>query len=200
MTIVPRVIACSASFERVQSYLLRATREDHRILSSSRASPASTSLGFAIRLQEVTVGIRSGSRPVLENVSLDIKQGWIAICCGPVGSGKSILARTILGEVPLEAGTVKVASKRIGYCSQAPWLPEGTVREVICAFAPEGNPDRYEQAIRVCCLDHDLSSLPDGDRTVVGSRGMNLSGGQRQRVVCTPVLHLDPSPLSTSFI
>jgi ABC-type multidrug transport system fused ATPase/permease subunit len=41
----------------------------------------------------------------------------------------------------------------------------------------------YEEALRTCCLDYDLQRLPKGDKTVVGSRGVNLSGGQRQRLV-----------------
>jgi hypothetical protein len=36
----------------------------------------------------------------------------------------------------------------------------------------------------MCCLTHDFASLPDGDQTQIGSKGLNLSGGQRQRVVC----------------
>jgi ATP-binding cassette, subfamily C (CFTR/MRP), member 1 len=187
MTIVPRAIACSASVERVQSYLLRSTREDQRTLLHSQASDSSADLRSAIRLQRVKVGACQGPRSVLDNVSLDIKKGWLTACYGAVGSGKSILAKAILGEVPLKSGTVEVASKNIGYCSQAPWLPGGTIHDVICGFAPEGDPARYEEAIRLCCLRYDLEALPDGDQTIVGSRGMNLSGGQRQRVVCVPI-------------
>jgi ATP-binding cassette, subfamily C (CFTR/MRP), member 1 len=101
---------------------------------------------------------------------------------GPVGSGKTTLANAILGEVPFVAGSISVSSTRIGYCQQSPWLPSGTIKEVICGFLRE-DPGWYEQVVRLCCLHEDILSFPKGDQTMIGSRGLNLSGGQRQRVV-----------------
>lgn len=43
--------------------------------------------------------------------------------------------------------------------------------------------ERYRAVIKACCLDQDISDLPDGDETQVGSSGVNLSGGQKQRLV-----------------
>jgi hypothetical protein len=88
-----------------------------------------------------------------------------------------------MGEVPTAGGTIAVSSKRIGSCAQSPWLPSGTLKEAICGFSPE-EPTWYDQVVRLCCLDEDISTLAQGDETQIGSRGLNLSGGQRQRVVC----------------
>jgi len=194
MTMVPRGIASFASFERVQTYLLNSVKEDRRLLSRNVAlqanEPRRPSTGSGIRLQDVTIRLGRERQPILENLNIDIQRQWIVVCAGPVGSGKSVLAKAILGEIAVDSGTVEVASKRIGLCAQTPWLEDGTIREAICAsmdpWENEQDQMRYEQAIRFCCLDHDLDALPDGDQTVVGSRGMNLSGGQRQRVVCAP--------------
>ncbi len=192
MTLVPRGIAFLAGFDRIQTYLLSSAKEDGRLVSRVTTLPNDAfhrpSTGSAIRLEDVTIRLGREHRSVLENLTFDIQRQWTAVCAGPVGSGKSVLAKTILGEIAVDTGTVEVASKRIGFCAQIPWLPDGAIRDVICAFADtsanEQDRTRYEQAVRLCCLEHDLDALPDGDRTVVGSRGMNLSGGQRQRVVC----------------
>lgn len=86
----------------------------------------------AINLRQVTIQADGASEPTLDNVTLDIKQSQIAACAGPTGAGKSLLAKTMLGEVYSRHGTVTIASRRIGYCDQTPWLPNGSIRDVIC--------------------------------------------------------------------
>lgn len=184
MTIVPRAIACFAHFERIQNYLLESAGTDQRKVTTEAVTNTSPG-GPAIKLQNVTTRVIRGNVPVLQGIDLEVDCQRLVICRGAVGSGKSILARVILGEVPLIGGTVEISSGCIGYCAQTPWLPEGTVRDVICASTPEVDILRYKQALHSCCLDHDIASFSDGDRTLIGSRGISLSGGQRQRLVCS---------------
>ena len=90
----------------------------------------------------------------------------------------------MLGELPF-AGAIQVASRQIAYCAQNPWILNGTIRENICGFAGEVDIDEqwYQSVVHACALDKDLEVLPDGDRSLVGIRGVTLSGGQRSRVV-----------------
>ncbi|KAJ8127367.1 hypothetical protein O1611_g6267 [Lasiodiplodia mahajangana] len=101
---------------------------------------------------------------------------------GPVGCGKSTLLRCLLGEAPLTQGSVSLSTYRIAYCAQSPWLPGGTIRQIITG--PEETRDErfYRQVLEACCLTHDLDTLPNGEETQIGSRGLNLSGGLAQRV------------------
>lgn len=187
MTIIPRIVACFASFERIQTYLLEAPRCDQRVdlPDTSRLPACPSHATVAVCLEEVTVQADKTSELALDRVNMEIARSTIVVCTGPTGSGKTVLAKVLLGEVAPSQGTIKIALKRIGYCDQTPWLPNGTIRDVICNFADHIDENRYQSSIASSCLVHDLNQLPMGDRTEIGSRGLNLSGGQRQRMVCS---------------
>ena len=198
MTIVPRAVASFAGFERIQTFLLRPSVSDQRSLipskkvlsSSSKVMTTwSTNIHPAIQIQQLRLG---NEQVILQNIDIEVDQGSIAILSGPTGSGKSTLLRAVLGEFPLSEGSIGVSTQRIAYCSQKPWLPSGSIREVIQNSTHLNTDDWYNKVIDVCCLNHDIDSLSDGDKSQIGSSGLNLSGGQRQRVVgCVLPLFLD---------
>ncbi len=181
MTIVPRVVAAFAGFERIQAYLLRPRLADER-----RTQPGSRKgVPLAVDIQGVTLG---EPRPILTDVNIEVASGSLTIISGSVGSGKSTLLRAILGGIRPARGCIKLASRRVAYCAQTPWLHNGTIKQAICGLGGDGHRDDsgwYQRVVEACCLGHDLDLLPDGDRMDVGSGGLNLSGGQRQRVVGT---------------
>ncbi|KAH8899329.1 hypothetical protein GQ53DRAFT_709991 [Thozetella sp. PMI_491] len=182
-TYVPRAIATYASFERIQDYLsVRA--EDHRATSEEGSD-------LAISLKNFTVPSEQGGKKPLEDVSIDIPRRSVAILSGPVGAGKTVLARAILGEVAPAEGTIALATKKIAYCSQIPWLPGRSIKDVIHGLPDAGPTDEswYKTVVQACCLTEDLDLLLDGDQTIVGARGANLSGGQRQRVALARAIY-----------
>lgn len=190
MTIVPRAIASLASFERIQYYLIDSARHDPRVdLEEDSVVTTEPNTRLAMRLRNVTVQINPTQSPILEDVSFDVECGQVLVCSGPVGSGKSVLARTILGEMPRSKGSIGMATRNIGFCSQAAWLPNGTIRQAVCGPAEHIDTVRYAEAISACCLGYDIANLPNGDDTSIGSRGINLSGGQKQRLVSLPTYH-----------
>ncbi|TPX37747.1 hypothetical protein SmJEL517_g00607 [Synchytrium microbalum] len=119
--------------------------------------------------------------PVLQHVSFTLKRGEVLGVCGPVGSGKTSLVSAILGEMEQVGGVLAVASKKLSYSSQTPWIASGTVKENILFGAPFDE-SRYKEVVRVCALERDLEIFPNGDETVVGERGVTLSGGQKARL------------------
>ena len=183
MTIVPRLIGAMANIDRIQTFLLEPSKIDCRKVGNDGDGHVETETDMGISLHDVTINYKGSSSSTLQNINLSLPRNSISICAGPTGCGKTTLAKTILGEICPAQGVVTVSSARIAYCDQRPWIPTGTVREVICAFTEMVNETLYDEALRVCCLDYDLQRLPEGDNTVVGSRGVNLSGGQRQRLV-----------------
>ena len=96
--------------------------------------------------------------------------------------------RTLQGSV-----TRNIRSDKISYASQTPWIVNSTVQENI-TFGQPLDEKRYKEVIAATCLDMDLKTLPAGDQTEIGERGINLSGGQRQRVSVARALYA-PSDL-----
>lgn len=197
MTFVPRIVASLANFDRVQNYLVEShspdTRQDLKGLQAESRIPVDEStrtVVFAVIVDDITIQHSMNTDPILQHVSFDIASGSVMMCSGTVGSGKSSLAQLLLGEVSPSSGAVYVSTKRMGLCKQVPWLPSGSIREIICGGDSEVDFDSvwYEAVLHACDLLSDLKTLPQDDETQVGSRGLNLSGGQRQRVVRVFVL------------
>ncbi|CDY24217.1 BnaC01g37970D [Brassica napus] len=109
--------------------------------------------------------------------------------CGTVGSGKSSLLSSILGEVPKISGSLKVCGTK-GYVAQSPWIQSGTIEDNIL-FGKAMERERYEKVVEACSLSKDLEVLSFGDQTVIGERGINLSGGQKQRIQIARALYQD---------
>ncbi|KAL3804273.1 hypothetical protein ACHAW5_005871 [Stephanodiscus triporus] len=138
--------------------------------------------------------------PALRNASIYVGPGEIVAVVGDVGSGKSALVKSLIGElspVPrmvfnqtlqndggshdsVNMPRVTVQGS-IAYCAQEAWLPKGTIRESV-VFGREYNEERYLNAVYVAGLDGDLAKGLLTHDTDVGEDGSNLSGGQRARV------------------
>lgn len=127
--------------------------------------------------------------PTLQNISFSVKMGQLLTVIGPVGSGKSSLLNTVLGELPQDKGVVKVTGN-LTYASQQPWVYPGTIRSNIL-FGKELDPQRYEKVLKACALKKDMELLPEGDLTLVGDRGATLSGGQKARVNLARAVYQD---------
>ena len=69
----------------------------------------------------------------------------------------------------------------ISYAPQVPWIQQATLRENIL-FGSKFQKARYDAVLRCCALEKDIETLPLGDSTEIGEKGVNLSGGQKQRV------------------
>ena len=156
-----------------------------------RSGPASLSL------RNVTFQYPGTEAPVLRELNLEIPAGALVAVTGPVGSGKSALARAILGVYPVTSGAVLLdgglfvdlpAARRrgvIGYLPQDTALFSGSVRQNI-AFDPaglRGGDDGVPwRAIRLAAVEDDVAGFPQGLDTPIGESGVRISGGQRQRL------------------
>lgn len=122
------------------------------------------------------------SDPVIDiDNDWEIERQTLTLVLGPVGCGKSTLLKALLGELSTFEGTIRTDCSGIAFCSQNPWLVNDTVRQNIVGDS-SFDEEWYRAAVKACALVADLQHWPQGDQTVVGSKGVSVSGGQKQRI------------------
>ncbi|KAK9726300.1 hypothetical protein RND81_05G204600 [Saponaria officinalis] len=130
-----------------------------------------------------------GGVETLRDINLNIKKGQLAAIVGTVGSGKSSLLSSLLGEMHRLRGKVRVCGTT-AYVAQTSWIQNGTIEENILFGLPM-NRNKYTEILRVCCLEKDMEMMEYGDQTEIGERGINLSGGQKQRIQLARAVYQD---------
>lgn len=218
LSAVPTVAASLGCFGRVQEYLLSESREDGRkalsdILSTRNGpensqgdisgiplqclpgKPSVESKSVAISVRNAVIRPSKTSTFVHKDLNIEISKGSVNMIVGPVGSGKTLVAKALLGEVPCETGTILTTTRNIGYCSQVPWLLNSSIQDNICGMLNQGtaiDETWYQTVIRACALETDIQLLTEGDRTTIGTKGMTLGGGQKQRLALSRCLYARP--------
>ncbi|CAK4672745.1 unnamed protein product [Aphanomyces euteiches] len=194
---LPQIIAtwmqAFVSYKRFTEFLGLEERDPNAVTSTVSA-------------HDIDVEILNGSfgwdvqNPFFQNLNLTIKRGEIVVLHGSVGEGKSSLCNVILGELEIYEGSVGV-NGRIAYFSQQPWIQNMTIRENILFGLPYDRV-KYNKVIEACALEKDLTLFAAGDRTEIGTKGVNVSGGQKARISLARACYSDAdiyildSPLS----
>lgn len=128
--------------------------------------------------------------PTIRGLDFSVRKGELVSVVGSVGTGKSTLCMSILGEVPMVKGERHLMEGKVAYVPQEAWIFNASVRENIL-FGNPWDPERYRAVLEATALGPDLTLLALGDRTEIGERGINLSGGQKQRVSIARSLYSD---------
>lgn len=152
-----------------------------------------------INWQHVNFAYHS-ERPILCDVNLHIPAGSKVAIVGPSGAGKSTVARLLYRFYDINSGIIEIDGQSIQSVTQDSLrraiaiVPQDTVlfntsiRENIAYGNPLANDDAIDRAIKMAHLDHFINSLPEGDKTLVGERGLKVSGGEKQRIAIARVL------------
>ncbi len=140
---------------------------------------------------------------VVRGLDLYVPAGSTVALVGRSGSGKSTVARLLLGLVPASEGTVRfdgidaatleVRSLRgqFGVVTQDCPIFDGSIAENIALCRPEATRAEIVAAARLACLDGDVDAMPMGYETVLRD-GAGLSGGQRQRLAIARAVVSEP--------
>lgn len=201
----PKVTGAIECFQRIQEYLSKIPRQDyrntscfsHNVSKTSGKAKGSQSLEMERMPSQNLRSPKSGSvivlfhqadfgwnanASILSNISMKLIHGSFTMVIGPVGSGKSVLLKAILGELDCTKSYVQIQpSLTVSFCDTNPWIRSKSIRETI--VGPLDYDEKwYHTVIKACALDEDIKDLPEGHSTVIGSNGTSISGGQRQRL------------------
>ncbi|OUM42873.1 thiol reductant ABC exporter subunit CydC [Arthrobacter agilis] len=151
-----------------------------------------------VSLEDAGVGYEPG-RPVVSDVSLELRPGRWTGLTGPSGSGKSTLIGALLGFLPLDSGRLLVDGRpatpdeapRIAWCPQESHLFNSSLRSNLQLARSPGDPatdEELDAAIRAVGLADMVAGLAEGLDAQAGAGGSRLSGGQRQRLAVARAL------------
>ena len=154
--------------------------------------------------QHLTVVAPGSNRVVVRNVSFSLAAGAGLALLGASGSGKSSLARAIVGIWPAVQGHVRldgarldqwdsdVLGRHIGYLPQNVALFGGTVADNICRLEENASEEDILDAAMVAGAHDLIVSMPKGYATHIGEGGVCLSAGQRQRIGLARAVYRKP--------
>jgi ATP-binding cassette subfamily C protein EexD len=160
----------------------------------------------ALAVEQVFVTPPGGKVPVLRGINFQLAAGEVLGVIGPSASGKSTLARAILGVWPPASGKVRLdgaditlwnrqdLGPYIGYLPQDIELFDGTIADNICRFG-ERDAEKIVAAAQMAGVHDLILRQPDGYDTVIGGAGGVLSGGQRQRIGLARAIYGEPKLL-----
>lgn len=157
----------------------------------------------ALSLENVYASAPGMQTTILKGLTFNIAPGEVVGVIGPSASGKSTLARLLVGVWQARAGTVRLdgadifqwnkdeLGPHVGYLPQDIELFEGTIAENIARFA-EPDPAKVIDAAKRAGVHEMILHLPQGYDTRLGVDGASLSGGQKQRVALARAIYDNP--------
>lgn len=142
--------------------------------------------------------------PILARISFNLEAGKTVGVIGPSGSGKSSLARILVGAVKPYAGDVRIdghnianwdpddLGKHIGYLAQDVEMLPGTIAQNISRFRPDADDAEIRKAANMAHVEDLIKKMPNGYDTLIGPGGMNISGGEKQRIALARAFYGSP--------
>lgn len=158
----------------------------------------------SLSVERIHVVPPGAERPVLYDVSFALSSGQGLGIIGPSGSGKSSLARALVGVWPQLHGKIRIdraaldqwspeaLGRHLGYLPQDVELFDGSIAANIARFDPKATAGAVLGAARAAGVHELILSFPDGYGTRIGEGGMALSAGQRQRIALARAFYGDP--------
>ncbi|KAI8919432.1 P-loop containing nucleoside triphosphate hydrolase protein [Powellomyces hirtus] len=138
----------------------------------------------------------------LDNLTVAFPPAKLSLICGVTGAGKTSMIYALLGEMNRTAGESHLlasdpqsglaSTTSVAFAAQQSWLMNATIRDNILFGLPYEHA-KYTRVIAACALVRDLDTLPGGDMTEIGEKGVNVSGGQKARISLARAAYSDAS-------
>jgi len=161
-------------------------------------------LNGRIEFRDVTFTYPEAETTALSNLSFTIEPGERVAILGKIGSGKTTVAKLMLGLYQPDSGSVLIDGidvrqidpadlrRNVGAVLQDVWLMSGTLRENIALGVDAVTDEAVIRAAQIAGVEDFASQHPHGYSMQVGERGEGLSGGQRQAVSIARAIVSDP--------
>ena len=187
------------SLERVEELLNHEPTIKDKDNTVNIAKPISGKL----EAKNLSVSYEDSPRKILDEISFKITPGEIVALVGPVGCGKTTLARALGRMIKIDEGSLylddndvmdlklKQLRSNIALVPQEGYLFTETLSENIKYGNPEASIEKVQESAYEARMTDDIKGFPDGLKTLVGERGITLSGGQRQRTALSRALLVD---------
>ena len=190
------VIGVRESWHRLEALLAAVPKDPENM-----ALPAPRGV---LQVEQLMAGAPGSPGVIVRGVAFALQPGEVLAVVGPSASGKSTLARLLVGLWPAASGKVRLdgvdifswdkaeLGPHVGYLPQGVELLEGTLAQNIARFG-EVDMHKVRAAAQAVGVDALIESLPQGYETVVGPGGVRLSGGQGQRIGLARALYGAPT-------
>tara|TARA_Y100001968_G_scaffold3321_1_gene2813 strand:+ start:2830 stop:4581 length:1752 start_codon:yes stop_codon:yes gene_type:complete len=187
------------SLERVEELL----RNEPTIKDKEKIINLTKPISGKLEAKNLSIKYEDSSRKILNDISFKIMPNEIVALVGPVGCGKTTLARALGRIINVEQGSLflddydvtdlklKDLRSNIALVPQEGYLFTETLIENIRYGNPEASRLKVEESAYEARMSDDIKGFPDGFKTLVGERGITLSGGQRQRTALSRALLID---------
>ena len=210
-----RLLQAYTSCTRIQAFLDEPDTEKYTQLTRPR--PGDPQIGFkgAMVGYSTAEDIRDAEFEPFQLGPLDLSfpLGQLSVIIGSVGSGKTTLVQSLLGETTLLSGKIYMPddhanreicpidpetglSDTVAYCAQSAWLVGASIKDNI-VFGSAWDKKRYNSVVAACALKKDFEIFDLGDETEVGEKGTTCSGGQKARIALARALY---SPARTILL
>ncbi|MBS4089749.1 type I secretion system permease/ATPase [Pseudomonas rustica] len=158
----------------------------------------------ALSIDKLVITPPGMQRPAVNGVTFKLAKGEVLAIIGPSASGKSSLARAMVGIWPANHGSVRLDNAEVsqwsrealgphlGYLPQDIELFDGSIAENIARFGTVDS-DKVIEAAQMAGIHEMILHFPKGYDAMLGSGGLGLSGGQKQRIALARALYDAPS-------
>lgn len=180
-------VGARQAFARLQTALKHATIR--RAPSTLAVLPARS-----LSVRKLAVAAPGSATPILRDISFELEAGAGLAIVGPSASGKTTLAKALVGIWPPASGAITLdgrplaywqsdeSGRILGYLPQDVSLFQGTIAENIARFDAGASPSAILEAAKLAGAHAMIMQLPHGYQTAIGESGLCLSAGQRQRI------------------
>lgn len=195
------------SLQRLESFLRVENETPAKRPAEALAAPVGA-LTDSLALDVRNLNLAIGGKEILKNIDLQVREGEFVAIVGEVGSGKSMLLLSLLGETGARVDHYHVQEKdatamtlndlrgQFAYVPQEGFIMSASLRENVAFLYDIGSERDHEieESLHLAQFEIFKERVENGLATEIGERGVNLSGGQKQRISLARV-HFHRAPI-----